>query len=237
MIDPLIVDAYVNDDVDESSWQTLANAGEPWDGAILKASEGSSSWGWFVDNWRALHKVTRTNWFAGAYHYWRASSSSSSQAELFLSMIDAGGGWHETDLWPVVDVESAGNAGVSKQQVIDGISGWSSWVLARTGRRPMLYGGSLLRDLGITDHMGCGLLWTARYAATLPPSTYESIGWSRDRLWGWQYRGTSPQSSFPAGYPATTPIGALDTSIMLIDDANGPAAPLAWVKPRLGSLL
>lgn len=235
-IDPLIVDAYVGDNVNTNSWQKLADAGEPWDGAILKATQGTTSYGWFVDNWRALTTIKRSNWFCGAYDYWIASKNDVAQAELLLSMVEAGGGWPENALWPVIDVENGGNAGVSKQRVIDGVSTWSAWILSRTGRRPMLYGGSLLRDLGITDHMGCGLLWTAAWGSTLPAYLYESIGWSRDRLWGWQYRGTDPQSQFPAGYPSTTPIGVLDTTAMVIDDANGPTAPLAWVWPRLGTL-
>jgi GH25 family lysozyme M1 (1,4-beta-N-acetylmuramidase) len=238
-LDPLIVDVYSGDPI-KGSWQTLANAGEPWDGAILHCTQGhvTSDEGWFLANWRALHAVKRANWFGGAYDYWIASDNDVAQAERFLTLIDAAGGWHENSLWPVIDVEHGGNDGVTKQRVIDGVSTWSAWILARTGRRPMLYGGSLLRDLGITDHMGCGLLWVARWAATLPPSTYEDIGWTRDRLWGWQYIGSpSGGSPVPAGYPTTTPIGQLDTTAMVIDDAKGSAAPLAWVKPRLGSLL
>lgn len=241
-LDPLIVDAYADDLNGNINWSAIVNAGKPWCGAVIKCTEGVNyAPGWFVDTWRTLNAIVPAarkgvDWFRGAYCYWLASASPIAQAELYLSMVEAGGGWSTADLWPIIDVENGNNPGVSASQVVDGVSAWAAWILARTGRKPMLYGGSLLRDLGIKSHMGCGLLWTALYGSTLPPAMYESIGWSRDRLWGWQYRGTSGSTPVPTGYPSTTPAGRLDTSIIVIGDAAGPKAPLDFTASRTGAL-
>ncbi|HEX4450154.1 MAG TPA: hypothetical protein VH143_04735 [Kofleriaceae bacterium] len=87
-----------------------------------------------------------------------------------------------------------------------------------TGKQVVLYGGSMLRDLNITDHMGCQLLWVARYASTLPVDTYTSIGWTLDHVLGWQYCGDGAGSL--SGYPMTSPTGKVDISTVLLGGAN-----------------
>lgn len=243
--DPIVVDAYENDLDGSPDWATLAASGLPWAGAIIKCTEGTYyAPGWFLTNWRQLATFASSmadrwgrSWFRGAYLYWQRSSNPVAQGELYLSMIEAAGGWLPGDLWPIIDVEHGNNDGVTKAEVEDEVTQLAYWLAQRTGRKPMLYGGSLLRDLGITSHLGCGMLWTAAYGATLPASYYTSIGWSRETLWGWQYRGTSGNTAVPAGYPTTSPIGRLDLTAMVIDDAKGPTAPLVWTQAHTGSLI
>ena len=237
MTDPLVVDLYSGDVGGRPSWSTLAAAGEPWCGAIIKATQDTYTSGWFVDNWQPLlaagHERYASTWWRGAYHYLNVGGNPVAQACAYLAAVDAAGGWGAGDLWPIVDVERAGNTGASKQQTIDTVSEWSDAIVRRVARRPMLYGGSFLRDLGITDHMGCQLLWFPRWSATLPESAYGAIGWTRAELWGWQYCGDGT-ASLP-GYPATSPIGKVDITAMVIDDAAGPAAPNQWTHAHVGS--
>jgi len=116
----------------------------------------------------------------------RFSQSPEKQVDLYLQTINRAGGWGPGDFWPVLDVENANNARASAAQIVDCVSAMAESLRVRLGRDVTLYGGSLLYDNGITDHMGCSRLWTARYAATLPSIVYERIGWQREDLLMWQ---------------------------------------------------
>lgn len=231
----LLVDAYQGDGVKPSDWTTLALCGPPWCGGIVKASEGAThAPAWFVDTWPKLRRAGGPrygiDWFRGAYHYLRIRTSAArDQAENYLAQIERGGGWSDGDLWPIVDVERAGNEGSSARQVIDVCSAFAERILAATGRAPMLYGGSWLRELGIRERMGCQLLWIPRYTATLPKSSYTSLGFDLSTLWAWQYCGGIDSPAKHATLPATTPIGQLDISAITIDGG------VEWTRTRLGS--
>lgn len=238
MGDPLIIDTYYGDGVKPSQWSTVALAGMPWAGAILQACNGTDASAWFVDSWEPLALAGGPrggiDWFRGAYAYFRVRDPlySCQQAETFLSTIDAAGGWGDCDLWPFVDVERVGNVNTSAQQVVDCTSTWADWILRRCGRTPVLYAGSYFRDLGITDHCGCQMLWFPRWTATLPESAYKAIGWTRAELWGWQYCGDGT-AELP-NYPHTTPIGKLDITAIVMGDAAGAAAPLEFTRSHRG---
>jgi GH25 family lysozyme M1 (1,4-beta-N-acetylmuramidase) len=240
--DPLIVDVYSGDGITQEKLTELATAGRPWCGAICKASEGLRADRGFAATWPAIRAAGGPrygiDWFRGAYHFLRFDVDAMSQAASYLELVGAAGGWDVGDLWPIVDVERGQiSARVTRTQVELAVRTFAIHVTRETGRAPMMYAGSFLRDLGITDHLGCQLLWTARYAADLPARTYESIGWTRARLWGWQYRGVpaAPTDAAPATYPTTTPIGDLDISAIVIDDDNGHEAPIAWTRTHNGS--
>jgi hypothetical protein len=99
-------------------------------------------------------------------------------------------------------------------------------VKQKTGKEVILYGGSLLADLGITDHLGCSALWIARYTATLPQMVLDRIGWDRRELFGWQYAGDG--EAYLADYPHESPIGKVDISALTI--AGGGEAALDWAR-------
>jgi len=244
-IDPCIIDTYYGDGVKPSQWKIVADAGLPWVGAILQVCNGTDVAGWFIDSWEPLKEAGGArygiDWFRGSYGYMRIIPAQTPaqniayalrQADAFLSGIEAAGGFGIGDLWPAVDVERAGNSGSIASMVVDATSTWSETILRRTGRRPILYAGSYFKDLGIKDHCGCQMLWFPRWEATLSEADYGAIGWTRDRLWGWQYCGDG--NAKLANYPHTTPIGPLDITAIVLGDAAGPQAPLNLTRTRRG---
>jgi GH25 family lysozyme M1 (1,4-beta-N-acetylmuramidase) len=216
MTDPLFVDCYQGDG--PKDWTALAVAGAPWHGVILKATQGTyyNPRAWYLGEMAKVAAVPSerkgVDWFFGAYHYLDMSQDGAAQADFYLSC--AGDDFSQPGaLWPIVDVERGGQRAPSltKQRVIDTTSAFAARILAVTGKTPTLYGGSLLADLGITDHMGCGRLWIARYTPTLPHDVISRIGWSEP--WLWQYCGDGEASL--AGYPNQAPgCGKVDISVL-----------------------
>lgn len=218
--DAMFVDVYADDA--PANWDAFGAVGPPWSGAILKATQGLtySSGPWLTKNWAALRAAqSRSRLIIGSYHYAALTESGAAQAMFYLRQMTAAGGFKIGDLWPIVDVESADNAGVSAAQTEDCISEFAATILSATGRRTMMYGGSLPYDLGITSRMGCSFLWLPRYTATLPAVVYERIGWSLDALFGWQIKGAGVQVLLrtPGGelYPNVAPgCGDVDLTVL-----------------------
>lgn len=240
MSDPLFVDIYAGDLNGKPDIAKLVNAGPPWHGLILKATQGLYYPGslktrqWFLNNWPLARSLAKdrygVNWFRGAYHYLSIAQDAKKQAEFYLQMIQMAGGWGKGDLWPIVDVEDSDNPkDASEQQVIDSVSTWAETIKKNTGRSCVLYGRSYIKDRNITSHMGCDYLWVARYASKLPAETYKDIGWTLDKLMAWQYCGDG--ESYLAGYPKMSPIGATDISAVTI--AGGGTKALEYLKKNL----
>jgi GH25 family lysozyme M1 (1,4-beta-N-acetylmuramidase) len=219
-LDPLIVDVYQGDG--PKDWSALAAAGPPWHGVIVKASQGTyyRPEAWLAAQWRMIRAAGGerygVDWVRGAYHYLDVRQSGAEQADVFLAIVDRSGGWGPGDLWPMVDVERAGQREVkSTQQVIDCVSSFAGRVGAALGRDVLLYGGSWLADLAITVRMGCRWLAIARYTPTLPTYVYERIGWDRASLAMWQYCGDG--TGYLAGYPREAPgCGRVDISALVL---------------------
>jgi GH25 family lysozyme M1 (1,4-beta-N-acetylmuramidase) len=210
-------------DIAHPSW-TLLRQDPAFKFAIIKASEGTYYKPyWFRDNWNLLGAPGMADgktFLRGAYHYLKFAEDGATQANYFLSQF-TGGGPNDllaTDLWPVVDVEEGSerdsNRLASEQQIIDCVSAFSAQIKKSTGRKTMMYAGSLLRDMRIKDHMGCTYLWTARYTPTLPAWCYNSIGWTLDEVWGWQYCGDG--TAFLVGYPSASPLGKTDITAVVM---------------------
>ena len=234
-IDPLGVDVYAGDLNGKPDWSKLVAAGPPWHFAMIKATEGLHySPPWFRDNWPAIRAVAGerygVDFFRGCYHYLRFELGGAAQAAFFCDAIDAAGGWGPGDLFPVVDVERAGNVNCTKQDVVRCVTDFVAELKQRTGREVILYAGSLLADLGITDHFGCSYLWIARYTPTLPKDKIERIGWDLSQVFAWQYCGDG--ESYLEGYPCSSPIGKTDISAVLVD--GGGASALRWISERVG---
>jgi len=236
---PVFVDAYALDDGGHLDIDALVAAGLPWAGIGLKATEGlyyPKDPSWFHSYWPKARSAAGARYgqtfFRFAYHYFRTDEDAVKQADFALGLVDSAGGWAEGDLRLVVDVESAEQpVGVMAQQVIDGVSAFAERVKTRHGQAPILYAGSYLRDLKITDHMGCAYLITAAYGATLPASLYESMGWDLAELLGWQYCSTDAYTG-PANYPRQCPLGPgpLDLTALTIANGSTPEQQLAWLQ-------
>lgn len=236
MTSPLIVDTYAGDLGGKTDLATLIAAGPPWHGWMGKATQGNyySGGDWFRTHWPLAKSLAGDrygkDWFRAAYHYLDVRVDAKLQAEYFLQVVSRAGGWGYGDLWPVVDVERAGQRGaIGAQLVIDRVSDWTRIVHEHTGQRVILYAGSYLRELGIRDRMGCSLLWVARYAETLPADAYASIGWSLEDLFAWQYAGDGAGKL--KGYPMVSPIGKVDVSTLTI--AGGGDEALKYVRNNM----
>jgi len=246
-IDPLIVDTYAGDGYGGPDIQKLVLAGPPWHGLLLKATEGTGypahrteDREWFLDNWMRARVYAGTrygvDWFRGAYHYLRIDEDPVAQAKWFLTTVDEAGGWNSGDLWPMVDVEAANNpASPGAAAIVACVSKFAAYVKAQVGTTPMLYGNVYLAENGVTDHMGCGTLIVARYAATLPQEICERIGWqltnTKPTVFGWQLDGDGEE--YVPGYPVLTPMGKCDYSAIIV--AGGGESALAWIRANLAS--
>ncbi len=238
-MDPLLVDLYERDLDGTPDLPALAAAGAPWCGVWLKATEGTyypRNADWFKTYWPLAKTAGAerygSTWWRGAYHFVNVGDPPQDQADAFLALVEAAGGWDRGDLWPFVDVENSRDqpANASAQQVIDNVSAVVARIAAVTGRSVTLYGGSWLYELGITDRMGCARLAVARYTETLPETTYQRIGWEVQDVLLWQAVGADQGKAIGAwsGYPLTTPIGNADISAIVI--AGGGTNALDYLK-------
>ncbi len=117
---------------------------------------------------------------------------------------------------PIVDVENAENAGVTKAEVEACVTAFAARVKERTNRPVMLYARTLLRDLSITSHMGCDALWAIDLNAHL--NREPAPGWTIAQANLWQYveDGTGNLEGAPKEVPG---VGPVDLNIY-IDGAN-----------------
>jgi len=235
---PLLVDIYAGDLGGKPDIAKLVDAGMPWCGLLLKATQGDyySGGSWFQKYWPQTKMLAQKagrygkDFFRGTYHYFDMRIDAKTQADYFLKYVERAGGWDVGDLWPMVDVEASGNPGnITGQQIVDSVSTWSSAVELATGRKPVLYGGSFLAEHGVTDHCGCQLLIVARYAATLPAFVYERIGWKVEDLYAWQYCGDG--DAHLVAYPSVSPLGKTDISVLTV--AKGGQSAIDWTRAHL----
>jgi GH25 family lysozyme M1 (1,4-beta-N-acetylmuramidase) len=241
-MDPLLVD--VSSYIETLDWPALIAAGPPWHGAIVEVSLGTGGTtprqeqigAWFLKQWPAIRAAAGgrygSDFFRGGYHYLLAGVDGAAQADHYLARIEQAGGWGPGDLWPIVDVEEGGNDTRTRQEIIDSTTAFAERVRAKTGRKVMLYGGAFLANKNIADKMGCSWLWYPSWTATLPPQSYERIGWTRDELLAWQYVGDN--NGQLEGYPKKSPL-ASQTDISAITIAGGGANALEWLCTNLKS--
>ncbi len=246
-ISPLLVDIYAGDIGGKPDIGKLIAAGMPWCGLLIKATQGDyySGGSWFQTYWPLTRELALNAgrygnthaantapgpFYRGCYHYFSMGVDAKKQADYFLSKVERAGGWDVGDLWPMVDVEGAGNSGdITAQQIVDAVSTWSSVISKATGRAPVLYGGQYLAEHGVTDHCGCQGLIVARYTEKLPAFVYQRIGWDVKDLWAWQYVGDG--KGYLAGYPKVCPMGVTDISVLTI--ASGGQAAIDWTNAHL----
>lgn len=206
-------------------------------GCILKATQGIGySPAWFTANWPRVKDAGGSrygdSWFRGCYHFGTPSASGADQADYLLAAVDRAGGWDDGDMVPAWDLE--GSAWNSNQQIVDISSAFAARIQSRLGKTPLLYAGSLIRDRGITDHMGFARLWS-------PQINMAAANWSIDQYALWQYAGDGgkgydlranyPQSG-SMGFPLTVPgWGGTDMSVVM--DGGMPATSISAVRSVL----
>jgi GH25 family lysozyme M1 (1,4-beta-N-acetylmuramidase) len=233
----LFVDLYSGDDGrlvgKQPAWQVLANT-KGFFGAILKAWDGTkfNDGGWFRRHWPAVRDAGGdrygVSWFRGAYLFLEFSQSPADQADAYLAAIEAAGDWGPGDILPIIDAEQGGegrpaangkpavpphpNRRASKQQVIDCVTACADRIRERIGRRVILYGRGIMRDLGIKDRMGCDLVWNPAYTATMVRSGLDAWGSEDVVLWQYCGDGTAVIASLPHSISG---FGACDISVFV----------------------
>jgi hypothetical protein len=222
VIQPTGVDVYPGDH--PCDWPTYIAAGAPWHFAIFKITQGLD---YRYDAWAARQRAPfalspriGADLFVGYYHYLTLHQSGMMQADFAVRAVrgiqpDAAPG----QLPLMVDVERGGQriANPSHAQVEDVTRTFAGRYTELTGRTATLYGGELLRSVGVTDRLGCGRSAIALYGSRLPHDVIARTGTNLEHLMLWQYRGTEPQTAGPAGYPLEAPgCGRVDISALVL---------------------
>lgn len=246
MTDALIVDTYPGDP--PYDWAVYVAAGPPWIGARFKLTQGLDySYGPWAKKQRE-HFVGHTRYavdlFDGFYHYLTLHQDGRTQADRFWLAMESIGGERSGTLWGMVDVERGGQrvANPSRTLVEDCTRAFAARYEQLSGRLPTLYGGELLRSVGVKDRLGCGRSSVALYGARLGAPTegtadfLSRTGTDLVHLESWQYRGTEPQSVAPVGYPLTAPgCGACDISALTLPGGLAALRSTLWAeKPAAG---
>lgn len=219
MTSPLFVDVYPGDG--HKDWAAFCAAGPPWHGVIFKASQGIR---YRYDAWLTKERTNFVNaardryavdLFDGFYHFLDLGIDGAAQADYFVQSVEHVGGERLGTLWGMADVERGGQAPAyrnpSRQLVEDRVRAFAARYQQLTGRSATLYGGELLRSVGVQDRLGCGRSAIALYGAELRGSTGSTAdllhrtGTDLEHLLFWQYRGTEPQAVGPRGYPMVAP--------------------------------
>ncbi len=221
-LDALFVDLYAGDG--RKDWRAFCQAGAPWHGAIFKATQGTYYRPpWFAEERRAFLAAAGSrhgvDLFDGAYHYLDLALDGAAQAEYFVRAVSLAGGELIGTLWGMVDVERGGQRvrDPSRALVEDRVRTFAVRYQQLTGRAPTLYGGELLRSVGVIDRLGCGRSALALYGTTLPRDVIMRTGTDLEHLLLWQYIGADERTPGPAGYPLEAPgCGRVDVSAMVL---------------------
>jgi glycosyl hydrolase family 25 len=227
-MDPLIVDTYVGDrpaTIEVTDVMTLINAGPPWHGLVHKLSQGTYETE--VDRIKLFrpqllaHPHYAVDFFEGFYHYADFSIDPVKECDYFWALMQTIGGERAGTLWAMIDVERGGQKWVptSAWQLIDHVSKWADRYHQHSGRLPTLYGGELLRSLGVhapgapIQLMGCGRNAIASYTSQLTVDVIARTGADPAHLLDWQYCGDGV--AYLAGYPSEAPgFGKIDISVI-----------------------
>ncbi len=206
-------------------------------GGILKATDGVryGYTDWFVRNYKALKDVAGTEygktWFRGSYHYLQFLADGKAQAEYYVSTVEKAGGWDSGAILPVMDVEFGGersnNRHATSEQIIACAQAFTQRVTQLTGKPVILYGRSLMRDLTITNRLGCDRVWNPSYTERMVTNGLVRVGdgpgpWGLKDIVLWQYGGDGVGNSNTHKLPLEIEgFGKIDMSVHI----NGAAQP------------
>lgn len=230
MIQPLAIDLYPGDR--RLDCAAFVAAGYPWCAMIAKCSQGTR---YRYDSWLrdllARYRVAAADrygvdLFEGCYAYLDLGAPGAPQVDYALNAIAMAGGDGVGTLPLMLDVERGGQAhpdAISRAQVEDVTRGAAERYHALTGRLATLYGGELLRAVGVADLLGCGRSAIALYGPRLDAGhgtadILKRTGTSLDRLMLWQYAAADGiPTTPPPGYPSEAPgIGRVDISAVTL---------------------
>lgn len=170
--------------LDVSHWNTVdwpAWAAKGYRFAWIKATEGT---GW-TDPKYLEHRTgaLAAGLVTGAYHYFRGAMDGTAQAEHFFAIAGP------NVLPPVIDVESANNAGISQATFASRLQACTERTQSLFGRKPVIYTSrskwSLLVGSAPQIASECDL-WVAHY--TLATSPLLPFDWTEWKVW--QYTST-----------------------------------------------
>ena len=128
----------------------------------------------FAANWPGAKKA---GVLRGAYQFFRPGQDPTQQANLFISKINAAGGFVAGDLPPVLDLESAGSE--TNATVVARAKTWLGVVEKALGVKPIVYTANFMSSVIGTNFSGY-TLWVANYGTSCP--TMPS-GWSDWTFW------------------------------------------------------
>jgi hypothetical protein len=228
MIAPCFLDLYPGDR--HLDCDAFVAAGPPWSGIICKASQGTRYRydGWLADLIRRFRAAAGERYgvdlFDGFYAYLDLAEPGAPQIDYAISAMPEPEGHGEIPL--MLDVERGGQqhaATLSRAQVEDVTRAAAARYHELTGREATLYGGELLRSVGVTDRLGCARSAVALYGPRLDlghgtENFLARSGTDLEHLMVWQYAAADGASTTPPpGYPSEAPgIGRVDISALVL---------------------
>jgi len=223
-----IIDLYPGDK--QVDWKVYCAAGPPWHGAIFKASQALRySYLEWLTHQRSLFIAAAgdrygLDLFDGMYHYLDLGQDGTKQADFFMHNVEASGGEQKGTLPAMVDVERGGQlpTDCTLARVEHVTRGFAERYKALTGREATLYGGELLRSVGVKDRLGCSRSAVALYGPKLQgrgidTNTTEKFlhatGTDLAHTLLWQYGMADDPSEPPAGYPSSAQVPGAPTRV------------------------
>ena len=230
MTQPLLIDLYPGDR--HLDCAAYVAAGPPWAGIICKASQGTRYRydAWLRDLLARFRVAAAQRYgvdvFDMMYAYLNFIEPGAPQIDTALNVIALAGGDGVGTLPLMLDAERGGQVhpdAISLAQVEDVVRAAAERYHDLTGREATLYGGELLRAVGVTDRLGCGRSAVALYGPRLDagPGTADLLrrtGTDLEHLMLWQYAAADgAPTTPPPGYPGTAPgIGRVDISAVTL---------------------
>jgi lysozyme len=146
-------------------------------GVYLKATEATN----YTDDTYATYaqKCLPLDMVFGGYHYFRIQYDPIQQAEYFYSVAS------NTQLPPVLDVETTNNRGYVKQDFAQNVKLCLDKIEELFGRKPIIYTGyytwaDLTGSPAWANQYG---LWIARYQVSLITRNQLPVGWTDWKFW------------------------------------------------------
>jgi len=147
--------SYYQKDID---WQTVKNHDITF--GFARVSDGITKIDpKFTQNWVGMKDVEIIR---GAYQFFRPNQDPLEQAQLFVTIVEGAGGFEDSDLPSVIDVEVTGN--IPNYEIIDNMIIWLNFMEEYTQKKPIIYAGPYFWELNnLGDEFKDYPLWVAHY--------------------------------------------------------------------------